>query len=80
MIREMLDKHEERMDETVRSLPMSQKIQREVKNTIAELKNTLEKNSSRLDNIEEGIIELEDKTVEITQANQKKELKQRRIA
>ena len=44
-----------------------------MKNAITERKNTLEGINSRLYDTEEQISELEDKAVEITQAEQKKE-------
>ena len=45
----------------------------ELKNTITEIKNTLEGSNSKLDDTEEWISELKDTVVEITQAEQKKE-------
>ena len=54
------------------------KNQRELKNTIPKIKSKLErihKYTSRLDDTEEGISEMEDSVVEITQAKQKKEKK-----
>ena len=45
----------------------------ELKNTITEIKDTLEGSNSKLDDTEEWISELKDTVVEITQAEQKKE-------
>ena len=42
-------------------------------NTINEIKNTLEGNNSRITEVEERISDLEDKIVEITTAEQKRE-------
>ena len=44
-------------------------------NTITEMKNSLEGNNSRITEAEEWINDLEDKIVEITTAEQKKEKK-----
>ena len=44
-----------------------------MKNTITEMKNTLEGINSRLDDTQEWISELEGRIVEITEAEQKKE-------
>ena len=46
-----------------------------MKNTITEIKNTLEGINSRLSNIEEWMSKLEDRAVEITEAEQKKRIK-----
>ena len=46
-----------------------------MKNTITEMKNTLEGMNSRLDDTEVWISELEDRVVKITEAEQKKEKK-----
>ena len=43
-----------------------------MKNTIMEMKNTLEGINSKLNNTEEWISKLEDRVVEITEAEQKK--------
>ena len=47
--------------------------QTELKNTITKIKNTLEVIYRKLDDTEEQISEMEDKTVEVTQAEQKKD-------
>ena len=44
-------------------------------NTVTEMKNTLEGINSRLNNTQEWIRELEDRVVDITTAEQKKEKK-----
>ena len=44
-----------------------------MKNTITEIKNTLEGITNRLDDTAEWISKLEDRIVEITEAEQKKE-------
>ena len=49
-----------------------------MRNTITETKNTLEGINSRLDDKEEQISELEDRGVEITEAEQKKEKKDKK--
>ena len=49
------------------------KNQIEMKNTITEIKNTLEGIHGRLDDTEVQISELEDRVVEITEVEQKKE-------
>ena len=49
------------------------------KNTINEIKNSLEGISSRITEAEEGISDLEDKIVEITTAEQDKEKRMKRI-
>ena len=48
-------------------------------NTITEIKNTLEEITSRITEAEEWISDLEDKTVEITTAEQNKEKRMKRI-
>ena len=48
-------------------------------NTINEIKNSLQGINSRITEAEEQISELEDKTVEITTAEQNKEKRMRRI-
>ena len=48
-------------------------------NTINEIKNSLEENNSRITEAEESISDLEDKTVEITTAEQTKEKRMKRI-
>ena len=50
------------------------KNQLELKNTVMEMKNSLE-GINRVDDTEEGISELDERLEEITQAEQKKELK-----
>ena len=52
--------------------------QTEMKNTITEMKNTLEGINSRLNDSEEYISELEDKVVEITTTEQKKEKRKKK--
>ena len=49
------------------------KNQSELKNTITEMKITLQGTNSRLDYAEEWINDLDDRVVEITQSNQQKE-------
>ena len=49
-----------------------------MKNTITEMKNTLEGLNSRLNDTEEWISELEDRIVEITANEQKKEKRMKR--
>ena len=44
-----------------------------MKNTITKMKNMLERITSRLNNTEEFISELDDRVVKITEAEQKKE-------
>ena len=46
---------------------------KKLKNTITEIKNTLEGNNSRLDDTEEWISDLEDRMVEFIAAEQTKE-------
>ena len=50
-----------------------------MKNTITEMKNTLEVITSRLNGTEEWISELEDRGMEIADAEQKKEKRMKRI-
>ena len=50
-----------------------------MKNTITEMKNTLEVITSRLNGTEEWISELEDRVMEIADAEQKKEKRMKRI-
>ena len=50
-----------------------------LKNTINEIKNTLEGSNSRITEGEEWISDLEDKIVEITTAEQNKEKRMKRI-
>ena len=50
-----------------------------MKNTIKEIKNSLEGINSRITEAEEGISDLEDKIVEITTAGQNKEKRTKRI-
>lgn len=62
----------EHNEEFNRELENTHKNQTDLKN-ITEIKNTLEAINSRLNDTEEHISKLEDRVVEITQAEQKKE-------
>ena len=61
-------------------LENTKKNQTELKDTITEIKNTLDVINSGLDNTEEQISKQEVRVMEITQAEQKKELMKMRIA
>ena len=61
------------MDNTVRTSTKRQKILKNAKQVIIELKNTPEGFNSRLDEVEEWINELENKAMELTQTEQQNE-------
>ena len=76
MVIKMLIKYGRRIDE------QSKNFSKEIENirkyqieVITEMKNTLEGFSSRLDDVEEPISELKDKTMELTQIEKQKEKK-----
>ena len=50
-----------------------------LKNTITEMKNTLERNGSKLDDTDERMSNLEAKIAEINQSEHTKKLKMRRV-
>ena len=60
----IMDWHSDKFNKGLENI---RKNQSEPKNTITEMKNTLEGINSRLDDTEVGISELEDMVVEITQ-------------
>lgn len=59
---------------TLKGITQNQKVikNNDMNNTIIKIKNTLEGINSRFNDIEEWISEMEDKVVEIIQAEQKK--------
>ena len=63
-----MDEHSEKSDISNKLLEKVKKNQTQLRTTIIEIKNTLEGISSRLDNTEEQISDLENRVVEITQA------------
>ena len=70
MIVKMLKELERRMD---KQSDRKYKEEPEIKNTITKMKNTLEGINCRLNDKEEQISELEERAVDITEAEQRKE-------
>ena len=68
-----LDEQGEKLGFFNKGLKNIKKNKTEMKNTITEMKNTLEGINSKLDNTEEWISKLENRVVEITEAEQDKE-------
>ena len=71
-----IDKMQETFNKDLEELKSKQTM---MKNTINEIKNSLEGINSRITEAEEGISDMEDKTVEITTAEQNKEKIMKRI-
>ena len=71
-----IDKMQETFNKDLEELKSKQTM---MKNTINEIKNSLEGINSRITEAEEGISDMEDKTVEITTAEQNKEKRMKRI-
>ena len=69
-LRKRIDEHNENFNKEIENIKM---IQSELKNSIIEMKNTLEGINSRLGYIEEHISDLKDRIIEITQSEQQKE-------
>uniref|UniRef100_A0A9L0RHC6 L1 transposable element RRM domain-containing protein n=1 Tax=Equus caballus TaxID=9796 RepID=A0A9L0RHC6_HORSE len=69
-IRRRLDEHSELVNKVLENI---KKNQSEVKNTIREMRNSLEGLNSRVEDTEEHISALDERLEEITQAEQKKE-------
>ena len=64
-----MDEHSEKFNEELENI---KKNQIELKNIITEIQNTLEGSNSRLDDTEKRMSNLEDRVVEITQTEKKK--------
>ena len=72
-LRRRLDEQSEKLKVFNKELENIKRKQKEIKNIITEIKSTLEGINSRLDDTEEWINKLEERVVEITEAEQKKE-------
>ena len=68
-----MDQQSENLEVFNEALENIKKIQTVMKNTVPEITCTLEKIKNRVDDTEKQISELEDRVVEITAAEQKKE-------
>ena len=76
MVIKMLIKYGRRIDEQSKNFSKEiENIRKYQTDVITEMKNTLEGFSSRLDDVEEPISELKDKTMELTQIEKQKEKK-----
>ena len=76
MVIKMLIKYGRRIDEQSKNFSKEiENIRKYQTEVITEMKNTLEGFSSRLDDVEEPISELKDKTMELTQIEKQKEKK-----
>ena len=74
MVIKMLIKYGRRMDEQSKNFSKEiENIRKYQTEVITEMKNALEGFNSRLDDVEEPISELEDKTMELTQIEKQKE-------
>ena len=74
MVIKMLIKYGRRIDEQSKNFSKEiENIRKYQTEVITEMKNTLEGFSSRLDDVEEPISELKDKTMELTQKEQQNE-------
>ena len=71
-----MEKIQETFNKDLQEIKSKQKM---MNNTINEIKNSLEGINSRIPEAEERISDLEDKTVEITTAEQNKEKRMKRI-
>ena len=71
-----MEKQQETFNKDLEELKSKQTV---MNNTINEIKNSLEGINSRITEAEEWISDLEDKTVEITTAEQNKEKRMKRI-
>lgn len=70
-----MDKHSEKFNSEIWSIRKCEIEVTELKNTIAEVKNTLEGFDSNLGRVEEWISKLKDKAMDLTQTEQQKEKK-----
>ena len=74
MVIKMLIKYGRRIDEHSKNFSKEiENIRKYQTEVITEMKNTLEGFNSRLDDVEEPVSELEDKTMELTQIEKQKE-------
>ena len=71
-LRRRLDEQSEKLEVFNKEFKNIKKNQTEMKNTMTETKNTLEGVNSILNDTEKQVSELEDRAVEITEAEQKK--------
>ena len=73
-IRRRLDEHSDLVNKVLQNI---KKNQSEMKNTILEMRNSLEGLNSRVEDTEQHISALDERLEEITQAEQKKEKRMR---
>lgn len=73
-----MDKHRDKFNHETQNIRKYQIGVTELKNTIIEVKNTLEGFSSKLGEAEECISKLDDKAMELTQIEQQNKTKQKK--